>query len=202
MEKIRHFEELFRRNYARFYQSAFRLTRNMAMAEDIVQEVFMKYWYDEQGTSIRVPESYLYQAVVNRALNVVSTQKRREEHLSHYGRQQSLAANSVEQTVRFGELQQQLQQALESLPPVCRKVFLLSRYEDLSHREIADVLHISPNTVDNHIKKALNILRHALLSLCVIFLPSQKAQAAPVRSAGHPVELFSDVVAVRELSLV
>ena len=51
---------------------------------------------------------------------------------------------------------------------MCRKVFLLSRYEEMSHKEIAEFLGISPNTVDNHIKKALAILRKVLLSLVLV----------------------------------
>ncbi len=82
----------------------------------------------------------------------------------HYGAQQPLTTSSADQALQLEELQQQLEQALTTLPPMCRKVFLLSRYEEMSHQEIADFLGISPNTVDNHIKKALGILRQALLS--------------------------------------
>ena len=118
MENIRHFEELFRREYPRFCQSAFRITQDMAVAEDLVQDAFLNYWHHEQRASIRVPEAYLYQAVVNKALNAVISQKRRVEQHAHYGRQQGVAANFVEQSVQLRELEEQLQRALESLPPM------------------------------------------------------------------------------------
>lgn len=168
MDELRRFEELFRRLYSPLCQRARRITRDLAVAEDLVQDVFVAFWHDEHRAAILAPEAYLTRAVLNQALNAVSVDQRRAELAADYGRQQARAANPTEQAEQLSELEQQLRRALETLPPVCRKVFLLSRYEDMSHREIADFLGISPNTVDNHIKKALAILRQALLGLLVL----------------------------------
>ncbi|MBC6608155.1 RNA polymerase sigma-70 factor [Hymenobacter sp. BT188] len=172
LEELTRFEELFRRNYPLLCQRVQRITRDLSVAEDIVQEVFVSYWNSEQRLSIQAPEAYLYKAVINKALNAVSIQKRRSVLAIQYGAQQPLTTSSADQALQLEELQQQLDLALATLPPMCRKVFLLSRYEEMSHQEIADFLGISPNTVDNHIKKALSILRQALLNWLLLFLVS------------------------------
>lgn len=170
LEELTRFEELFRRNYPLLCQRVQRITRDLAVAEDIVQEVFVSYWNSGQRLSIQAPEAYLYKAVLNKALNAASVQKRRSVLALHYGAQQTLTTSSADQALQLEELQHQLDLALSTLPPMCRKVFMLSRYEEMSHQEIADFLGISPNTVDNHIKKALAILRQALLNWLLLFL--------------------------------
>ncbi|PIQ21534.1 MAG: RNA polymerase sigma-70 factor [Cytophagales bacterium CG18_big_fil_WC_8_21_14_2_50_42_9] len=167
-ENIHFFEELFRRNYPRLCQRVFRITKDLEAAEDIVQEVFISFWNQEQKQQIDTPEAYLYRACINRALNFTGKDKRQTQLRALYQEQQPRAGNSPEQQLEQQELEKQVQQTIESLPPMCRKVFLLSRYEEMSHKEIAEFLNISPNTVDNHIKKALSILRKFLLTLLLI----------------------------------
>ena len=142
----------------------------MAVAEDIVQEVFVNYWNSEQRLRILMPEAYLYKAVITKALNAASVAQRRNVLALQYGAQQPLTTSSADQALQLEELQQQVDRALDALPPVCGKVFRLSRYEEMSHQQIAVFLGISPNTVDNHIKKALKILRQALLSGLLLWL--------------------------------
>lgn len=162
------YEELFRRNYQRLCQRVHRITRDADAAEDIVQEVFVNFWNSEQRQHIATPEAYLYRAVINKALNYASSQKRRAELEEHYREEQSLATNNTDQDIHLQELQLKITQAIAALPPMCQKVFLLSRYEEMTHKEIANFLSISTNTVDNHIKKALALLRKILLSLLLV----------------------------------
>jgi RNA polymerase sigma-70 factor (ECF subfamily) len=72
------------------------------------------------------------------------------------------------------ELAQQIDQAIDQLPERCRLVFLLSRYEDLTYREIAEKLDIKEKTVENQIVKALKLLRKYLApylsSILLIFI--------------------------------
>ncbi|WP_162052092.1 RNA polymerase sigma-70 factor [Pontibacter pamirensis] len=159
---------MFRRNYQRLCQRVHRITRDADAAEDIVQDVFVGFWNSEQRPHLATPEAYLYRAAINKALNYVSSQKRRTELDAQYREEQSLALNSTELDVQLQETQQKVQQAIEKLPSMCQKVFLLSRYEEMSHKEIAAFLSISTNTVDNHIKKALSVLRKVLLSLLLV----------------------------------
>ena len=167
-EELRVYEELFRSNYQRLCQRVHRITRDADAAEDIVQEVFVNFWNSEKRQHIATPEAYLYRAALNKALNYASSQKRRTELETEYREQQPLSVSSADQDIQLQELQSKIQQHIAALPPMCQKVFLLSRYEEMSHKEIADFLSISTNTVDNHIKKALSVLRKVLLSLLLV----------------------------------
>ena len=167
-DKLCSFEKLFERNYQRFCQRVFRITNDIGVAEDIVQEVFISFWERWQRQSIETPEAYLYTACINKAINYTSSHKRKAQlQEAHYKGQATQTGSSPEQDMEQQELEERVQQSIDALPPMCRKVFLLSRYEEKSHKEIAAFLEISPNTVDNHIKKALSILRRVLLYLII-----------------------------------
>lgn len=167
-DKLKAYETLFRDNYQRLCTRACRITNDMGAAEDLVQEVFVNFWNNGEHQHINTPEAYLYNAVINRALNYATSQKRRMEINANFLELQPNAGSSAEHDLQYKELEQRVQQTIEALPPVCQKVFMLSRYEEMSHKEIAAFLNISPNTVDNHIKKALSILRKALLGVFLI----------------------------------
>lgn len=69
------------------------------------------------------------------------------------------SANTTEQELAFKEAEQTIHEALDTLPPACKTVFVMSRVEEMTYREIADVLNISIKTVENQIGKALKIMR-------------------------------------------
>ncbi len=169
-EEKAHFEEIFKRNYQRLCQRVYRITHELEAAEDIVQEVFISFWEKQQQT-IETPDAYLYRACINKAINYLSsTQRRIQLQEEQYKAQKQEAGQSPQQELEQRELELQVQQTIDKLPPMCRKVFLLSRYEGMSHQEIATFLEISPNTVDNHIKKALAVFRKMLLGLFLALL--------------------------------
>ncbi len=163
---LKYFEEIFRSHHSDLCRHVARIVQDMDAAEDIVQDVFISYWDKSKGTVIENPHAYLYRACINKALNYVSSTTRRAEiNNDAFLPDQSAKTRSPEQEMEFRELEKQVQALIETLPPMCKKVFLLSRYEEMSHKEIAAFLDISPNTVDNHIKKALAILRKIVLHL-------------------------------------
>ena len=78
-----------------------------------------------------------------------------------------------DEKLEAAELQSVIDQAVDQLPERCRLVFVLSRFEQMSHKEIANQLDISPKTVENQITKALKILRETLgpyLSIWVLLV--------------------------------
>ena len=83
----------------------------------------------------------------------------------------SNSTDAVNEHLATNELQSAINKALEALPPQCKRVFEMSRIEQLSYSEIAMQLDISTNTVENHISKALKLLRVDLkefLALCLL----------------------------------
>ncbi|MFD2514455.1 RNA polymerase sigma-70 factor [Pontibacter locisalis] len=168
-DQLIHYESLFRQNYQRLCQRIHRIVGDMDVAEDIVQAIFVQYWNHQDRHTVENSEAYLYRACLNKALNHISTQKRRAILAEQYQQEQTQTVEAG-QELELHELQQRVQQVINNLPPMCQKVFLLSRYEEMTHKEIADFLNISPNTVDNHIKKALSLFRKALLGLLLVCL--------------------------------
>ena len=138
----------------------------MDEAEDLVQQVFVKLW--EQRARLDIAwslKAYLYKTVHNAALNRLRAAKTRSKYLEVNASQLENANVPPEESAR--ELNERLQKALDLLPPQCRHVFELSRFEDLKYREIAEQLGISIKTVETQMGKALRILRLQLADYLV-----------------------------------
>jgi len=159
--KLKTFEKLYFDHYTSLCQSVFRFVKDEAATKDIVQEVFIKYW--KKFDKIHITDSeiaYLKKACINAALNYLKENERRDMRESRFatdmGGHQSETPDSIQS---LNETSQKINIAIDQLPPKCREVFMLSRYEQKSYKEIAEILHISINTVEMHIGKALKILR-------------------------------------------
>ncbi len=81
-----------------------------------------------------------------------------------------IVGNNLNEEFESKDLEKQIQEKILILPPQCRKVFLLSREEQLPYKEIAKKLNISVNTVDQHIQKALRILKHSVGRMAQLFI--------------------------------
>ena len=164
------FDTLFRAYYAPLCRYACPLTDgSMDDAEDVVQQVFVKFW--EQRTALDVQwsvKAYLYKMVHNRCLNRLRDARIREKHTAQHAGQ--LEQAHEEQPGAETELGERIQKALTMLPPECRRVFALSRFEELKYREIADQLGISIKTVETQMGKALRLMRTELADYLVTIL--------------------------------
>lgn len=141
----------------------YRIVRDQATVEDLAQNVFIRFW--EKRHQINITSSvgaYLNRMGVNEALAYLRKNKRYSiEELTPQTRSGD-TVDSSEQTYLHTELQEQIKTAIETLPPRCRLVFQLSRYEELTYKEIAEKLEISVKTVENQMGKALRVLREEL----------------------------------------
>ena len=166
------YEELFDKWYEPLCRYAYSILRNMDDAEDVVQKTFCKLWDQRETLNIQSSiNSYLYRIVHNDCLNTVHQQTNHKEHNLNYISAFESSTDSVNEHLATSELQAAINKALEALPPQCKRVFEMSRIEQLSYSEIATQLDISTNTVENHISKALKLLRVDLkefLALCLL----------------------------------
>ena len=157
------FEILYFENYTYLCQSIFRFVRDEEITKDIVQDVFLKYWQRIHELQInKSPKSYLKRACINQALNYLKEKERRENRESNYFKEVNQLKNTAERPdmkIITNETSDNINKAIDQLPPVCRTTFLLSRHEQKSYKEIARLLNISVNTVEKHIGKALRVLR-------------------------------------------
>ncbi|PSL23017.1 RNA polymerase sigma-70 factor [Chitinophaga ginsengisoli] len=137
-------------------------------AKEIVQEVFSTLWSQrEQLPSIQQVSGYLYTMVRNKVLNYIEHKQVEARYALNFQRFIDEGHNSSDIQVREKELQQMIDREIAALPPKMREVFILSRKEHLTHKEIAERLNISEFTVKNHIKGALKILR-LKIGLCAL----------------------------------
>jgi RNA polymerase sigma-70 factor (ECF subfamily) len=136
------------------------------MASNIVQEAFLKLW--EQRKNIKVGtvlNAYLYKSVRNICLNYLRHLKVVDKHA---GQMNELSLNydalkdkSAERLLE-AEIMERLQSAIEKMTPQCRNVFVLSRFENKTYKEIAAELGIAEKTVENQMGKALKVARMEL----------------------------------------
>jgi RNA polymerase sigma-70 factor (family 1) len=156
-------ELLFRRYFAPLRNHAVRFVYSREIAEDLVSDVFCTFWdnrlYEQITTSYR---SYLFKAVRNRAYNYVLWELKKDSNGSDEGLVLPDSSPGPEATLLLDELRLRLDQRVQDLPNQCRKVFLLSRIEGKSYREIAEELNLSVRTVEVHIRKALAAIRQML----------------------------------------
>lgn len=161
---------VFRKYYAFLCRSVYRIIPDTQITEDLAQEVFYELWRKRAKLNITTSlRAYLKRAALNKALNYIRDQKIDFRNAPAKEELTSKAA-SVEQELAAANLQQEIDQAIDSLPEKCRLVFVLSRYEEMSYQQIADHLEISIKTVENQISKALKSLRKALAAHLPILL--------------------------------
>jgi RNA polymerase sigma-70 factor, ECF subfamily len=170
---IETFERYYKEHYKSFFLMACKYLKDSAQAEEIVNDVFLKLW--EDGDKIRIEtslKSYIYKSVINRSINTLNKNNR---ELLHQVDVNAIPDESYELLqIEENELKIKLYAAIDQLPDQCRKVFELSRFEELKQQEIADKLGISIKTVKNHITIALkqlskSIVNHFMQILLLIF---------------------------------
>src|SRR5699024_9358128 len=142
------FERLFRKYRKKLIRFAYSYVHSIAVAEDIVQESFLKIWQlrkslDPQD-SIR---AYLYQAVRNNALDYNKHKSVEEKNLPDVKRTHQSTAEKGEETIADSEFVEAVQQEIEKLPDRAKEVYKLSRTNGLTYKEIAEVMDISVKTV-------------------------------------------------------
>ncbi|MEZ4829222.1 MAG: RNA polymerase sigma-70 factor [Bacteroidia bacterium] len=151
------FGVIYDRYWPRLYAKAFPILEDREACKDIIQDVFIDLWNKRNDANITHIGAYLHQAVRFQVFKHLRRNNISQKHLLQF--QQLNASNSTEETISFNEVCASLYSGINQLPEKCREVFYLSRFEQLSHREIAEKMGISSKTVENHLTKALRRLR-------------------------------------------
>ncbi len=155
----REFEQFFREQFTPLSSLAYSVVKDRDEAKDIVQHVFLNFWQKRHELQVKgTYNGYFYRSVLNASLTRLKQQKKLT---AIQEAPPQMAVNGIEQ-VQEDFISRQLQAAISDLPPVCQKVFRLSRFSDLSNKEIAEQLNISVKAVEKHITKALKSLREAM----------------------------------------
>lgn len=172
-------EELFKSHYKPLRVYAYHFINNKEIAEDIVQDVFLEFW--DRRDHIRFEDksavkSYLFKSVYNRSVNILNSDVL--HNIPIEGTSESLIVENYinryiqnqEQSLLLKELESEIADFVETLPPQCKRVFMLSRTYGLKNKEIAKQLEISIKAVEKQISKALSGLRTHLLKKDLLFI--------------------------------
>lgn len=163
-------KELFEREYLPVCRTIRRFVSDPATVEDLAQEVFLRFWVKRESLAVKSSlPAYLRRMAVNEALAYLRRQRNHIQDDS-FPRLAAPPSDDAEERLLQSELEHQLRMAIHELPPRCRTIFQLSRFEELSYKEIAQQLDISVKTVENQMGKALKHLRHRLAAYLHVFL--------------------------------
>lgn len=145
------------------YHFAYSFTKDRALAEDMVQEVFVKIWESRfELNEINSLKSYLHAMLRNKLMNHYRSESVKARASVDAVYQKSTNLNTVEAYIRSREYEEIYDAALLALPAQRRKIFELSRKQELSYEEIAAELNISKTVVKKQILIALKHFRSIL----------------------------------------
>jgi RNA polymerase sigma-70 factor (ECF subfamily) len=160
---------LFDSYFDMLFHFAKKLTGSIQDSEDIVQTVFIDFWENAKKRDIQDLKSYLFQMTKYQVYAVWSKQPEFSELLEDY--KEVISEDNVLSDIMHVELEKEINKAVEGLPDACRNIFKLSRYDGLSHDEIAEKLNLSKQTVKNQLTKATSVLKHQLNVNYALILP-------------------------------
>lgn len=159
---VTQFEQYFKSLYKPLNLYALRFTVQINDAEDIVQQAFADAWEkNNNGSTITNLKAYMYQAVRNRCLNLLTAQGNiiiTEEF-------PEIEDTSEEEIIQQTERDARLWEAIDSLPPERKKIFLMAKHQGMRYHEIAKELGISIKTVENQMGSALKALRQTAIKI-------------------------------------
>ncbi len=159
----RAFEALYDRYRIRLAANIHRLVKSEGLAEDLLQDLFMKVWETRaQLDAAKSFRSYLFRICENLVYDLFRRAARDKRMQEHFMQHRTEIYRHIEEGIAYKETAAQLEQAIASLPPQCRKVFELFKIEGKSYQEISELLGISVSTVNNHVARANRLLKAGL----------------------------------------
>ncbi len=167
------FEVFYKEYFKRLYILAYQYTKNEGHAEEIVHDVFLKIWHEADTLNIQHSlGSYLSRCVVNASLNWLKKEKQEMNRLLDYTENVKDENDFPDEAELLENQLLLIEKALNTLPPQCKKVMMMSKFDKCKQQDIADTLNISIKTVKNHLTYGFNKMRIMLsaenLLLCVI----------------------------------
>ncbi|GAA4304840.1 RNA polymerase sigma-70 factor [Aestuariibaculum suncheonense] len=154
--------ELYDSYWKPLFISSYNLLKDKELCEEIIQDVFIDVWNYRENLQIKISlKSYLYACVRYKVFSEFRKHKIQQVELFE-GLNDRFQYATPETKLMHEELVTQIEAIVNTLPARCQEVYILSRNQQLSHKEIAEKLGISTKTVENHITLALRTIRSSL----------------------------------------
>ncbi len=157
------FDLVYEKYAGKLYAFSLKYLKSVEETEELVQSVFLKLWENQaklkKETSFK---SYLFTIAYNEICNLFRRRKYQQKFIAQITSENQEASDSSEKQLDYQSVLQQIEQIVGKLPEKQRIVFIKSRMEDKSTKEIASELGFSPGTVDNYLSEALKFIRNNL----------------------------------------
>ena len=165
------FDDLYIQYSQRLYGFAFSILKNQEDAKEIVQETFLKLWNKRSDIDSSYSlKSYLFSISYNISIDLLRKRTKDADFQTYLKNFMNADGSRTDELVIFNELNEELARLIAELPEQRKKIYLLSREEGLSHKEIADKLGIAVKTVENHMNLTLKFLRRNLGGNSIVIL--------------------------------
>lgn len=156
------FYEVYHQSNRKLYHFVKKFIYDTTIIDDIIHDAFLNLWNARQRIKPEFPiESYLFRITRNLIFKHLKAELKTAEAILEFrsikGKEE--VEQSVEQSIITKEYENIYELAVDQLPPQRKKIFVLSREKGLSHKEIANSLEISPNTVKEHMSLAMKSIR-------------------------------------------
>jgi RNA polymerase sigma-70 factor (family 1) len=154
------FQLLYDRHRKRIYQTALRYLKSPLLAQEVVQDVFLKLWFNRRNLKTDLPvEAWLHTITKNILLNRIKRIANEWKAIKGVSQVSEKFVDNIENNFQSAQYNPLLQKAIALLPEQQQKVFTLARYEQLTYQQIGMELNISPLTVKTHMSRALDSIR-------------------------------------------
>ena len=165
------FEIIFEFYKKRVFGVALKMLKSETEAEEIVQDVFLSIWLSKANLSqINDAEAYLFTITYNTIYARLKKASHNQELLNTIIHHLTQIQNTTDETIAAREAHKLINEAIQQLPPQQRTVYELSKQEGLSYNEIAERMHLSRNTVRNHLSEAMKTIRIFLKKAAMLFM--------------------------------
>lgn len=150
------------------------MVKDQDLAQDIVQDIFMDLFRRAKEILLVSQDhlaNYLYKSVRYKVFNAIRKEQTRINYLESIANFTFEAGNSADEVYNLKELTKIIEDTIEHMQPRMKEIYNLSRKQHLSHKEIADFLNLSENTVSNQIYRAVKILKkNKEISACILIM--------------------------------
>lgn len=154
------FAELYDRYWGLLINLAYQRLKSRESAEELVQDLFVNLFIRRQEIKPQTTlEAYLKTALRNQVFRAYHSHQAHQKNLTALMSAKQIVPSMPDELMEVKQLREKIDKVAERLPDKCREVFIMSRFEQRSHQDIAEKLNISVSTVKKHLTKALNILR-------------------------------------------
>lgn len=168
------FEELYNRYFKSLFNYTYSKVNDRFVAQEIIQELFVSLWQQRsRRDDIQCCKSFLFSVAKKKIISFYRKELTRQHHYDQWELMRTDSSELPDQHTLASDLQHRYEEGLHLLSPKCQEVFILSR-QGLSNKHIGEQLTISEKTVEQHISKALRILREHLkehMICALLFFP-------------------------------